>query len=349
MSSQPSAAPPLTRRWLLLLHQLPSSPSNLRVRTWRRLQALGAIAVRQAAYVLPDSPAAREDFEWLKAEIIGAGGEASVFSAATVDAWTDDELIEQFRRSRQEAYAALARELEQVSKRSARKRARPPAARQIQTFRQRLADLERIDFFGAPGRDRAAALVDQLEEQAARTRPRPPAPAAAGRDPGAYRGRLWVTRPRPAVDRMSSAWLIRRFIDPEARFDFVPDRTAAPRDAVPFDMFDVEFTHQADRCTFETLCQVFGIADPAVARIATIVHDLDLRDSRFGAPEAQTVGLVIEGLQRAHADDGELLAQGMALFEALYLAFAQPGPPGPRFAGGGTRRRSRARTRNREP
>jgi hypothetical protein len=330
----------MIRRWLLLLHQLPSSPSNLRVRTWRRLQALGAIAVRQAAYVLPDSPGAREDFEWLKAEIKGAGGEASVFSAATVDAWTDDELIEQFRRSRQEAYEEIARELEQLSKRSARTRTRLVAARQIQTFRQRLADLGRIDFFGAPGRERAAALLDRLEERvAAGTRPRARAPAAGGRDAGSYRGRLWVTRPRPGVDRMSSAWLIRRFIDAEARFDFVPDRAAAPRDAVPFDMFDVELTHQGGRCTLETLCHVFGIADPAVARISAIVHDLDLRDARFGAPETPAIGLVIDGLQRAHAEDGELLAQGMALFEALYLAFTQPGPAGPRLAGGRSRRR----------
>ena len=120
---------------------------------------------------------------------------------------------------------------------------------------------------------------------------------------------------------MSSAWLIRRFIDADARFAFVADKAATPVDAVPFDMFGVEFSHQGEGCTFETLCGVFMIEEPAVARIATIVHDLDLKDNRFGAPETVTVGHVIDGLQRAHGDDDTLLSQGMALFDSLYRSF----------------------------
>ena len=123
---------------------------------------------------------------------------------------------------------------------------------------------------------------------------------------------------------MASAWLIRRFIDPEARFAFAPDRGTLPTgDPVPFDMFGVEFSHQGEGCTFETLCTVFGIQDPAVARIAAIVHDLDLKDGRFGAADAPTVGSVIDGLQLAHRDDDELLERGMTLFESLYRAFGE--------------------------
>ena len=127
----PFAAPPQaqgSRRWLLFVHQLASHPSNLRVRTWRRLQQLGAIPVKQALYVLPDSPSAREDFEWLRTEIKDAGGDASVFAAAHVDTWSDDALVEEFRRTRQVAYAAMARDVERVLQRLSAKRARPVAA-----------------------------------------------------------------------------------------------------------------------------------------------------------------------------------------------------------------------------
>jgi hypothetical protein len=120
---------------------------------------------------------------------------------------------------------------------------------------------------------------------------------------------------------MASAWLIRRFIDPQARFSFAADRHAVPEGGVPFDMFGVDFSHQGDGCTFETLCAVFGISEPGISRIAAIVHDLDIKDERFGAPEAATVGAMIEGLQLAYADDEELLAQGMTLFDSLYRSF----------------------------
>jgi hypothetical protein len=329
---QPAAAKPGLRRWLLFVHQLPASPSNLRVRTWRRLQQLGAVPVKQAVYVLPDSPAAREDFEWLKAEIKGAGGDASVFAADSVDTWSADALVDEFRRSRQEAYLALAREIEQVVRRlSVPRRARgtrkPAAGRLLEVFRERLAALERIDFFGSAGRDAVVTYLAQLEARTGHDR------ASATDTPGpvdraSYTGRLWITRPRPGVDRMSSAWLIRRFVDPRARFGFAADRERLPSaDAVPFDMFGVEFSHHGDDCTFETLRRRFGVQDPAVDRIAAIVHDLDLKDGRFGAPEAATVGVLVDGLQLATADDDLLLERGITLFESLYLALAQAARP----------------------
>lgn len=324
-----SPAPdPGSRRWLLFVHQLPSQPSKLRVRTWRRLQQLGSIAVKQAVYVLPDSPGAREDFEWLKAEIEGAGGQASVFAADSVDAWSDDALVEEFREARQGMYADFAREVERVLRRldtrSPRARGRAPAGtRLLEGFRLRLAAIERIDYFGSAGRDRVVTLLGQFEQRLSERVRRPAPTVAAGTaQPPSYHQRVWVTRPRPGVDRMASAWLIRRFIDPEARFGFVPDRASVPRDAVPFDMFDVEFSHHGERCTFETLCEVFGIREGAVTRLAEVVHDLDLKDSRFGAPEASVIGVVIDGLQLLYAADDELLAQGITLFEALYRAFA---------------------------
>jgi hypothetical protein len=319
---------PGARRWLLFVHQLPSNPSNLRVRTWRRLQQLGAIPIKQAVYVLPDSPGAREDFEWLKTEVKAAGGDASVFAADNVDAWSDDALVEEFRRSRQDAYAALARDTEKALKRAAGVRrprgTRAPAVRRLlDIFRERLTAIEGLDFFGSAGRDRVITLLDELEGETDASRPDTSSASAASREVTSYQGRLWITRPRPGVDRMASAWLIRRFIDPQARFAFAADRHVIPADGVPFDMFGVEFSHQGDGCTFETLCSVFSIHAPAITRIAAIVHDLDLKDGRFGAPEGATVGAMIEGLQLAYTDDDALLAQGMTLFDSLYRSFEQ--------------------------
>jgi hypothetical protein len=310
--------------WLLFVHQLPAHPTNLRVRTWRRLQQIGAIAVKQAVYVLPDSPGAREDFEWLKAEIEAAGGQAHVFAAGTVDSWSNDALIEAFRRSREEAYTGLARAADQILRRMGgqRRPKRMPSRRGVQQLRERLSAIERVDFFGSAGRDRVLALVRQIEERAS-ARPRARAAEGGSELPASYRARLWVTRPRPGVDRMASAWLIRRFIDAGARFDFVADRDAAPADSVPFDMFGVEFTHRGELCTFEMLCQTFHLSEPALTRIGAIVHDLDLKDGRFGAGEAPTVGVIIEGLRLSHADDHHLLAAGMTLFEALHRALTQ--------------------------
>ncbi|MBI2189062.1 MAG: chromate resistance protein [Acidobacteria bacterium] len=322
----PTGARPASQtvRWLLLVHHLPAQSSNLRVRTWRRLQQIGAIPARQGIYVLPDSPETREDFEWLKAEIEAARGEATVFAAQSVDAWSDDGLIEEFRRSRQQAYEELAGEAEAVLRAVVgRRRGRKASPRGlVRRLRERLAAIERIDYFASAGRDRVVSILNQLEQQV-RAPKAPARPAATDNRSQTYAGRLWVTRPRPGVDRMASAWLIRRFIAPEARFDFVADRDSAPREAVPFDMFGVEFTHRGTLCTFEVLCETFALRDAALAPVAAIVHDLDLKDEQFTPPEAPTVGSIVDGLRLAHEDDQTLLAEGMVLFEALYRAFRQ--------------------------
>ena len=310
------------RRWLILVHQLPPTPSNLRVRTWRRLQELGAVAVKQSVYVLPDNPESREDFEWLKVEIEGAGGEAIVYSADHVDPAAEAALIEQFRHVRQQAYTELASELQRIHATRASRHGPPDRRRDLARYRARFAAIERIDFFGSAGRDRVVTLLADLE--AAHTGAKRTSRQYTG-DPDdtiQLDGRLWVTRPRPGVDRMASAWLIRRFIDAHARFAFITDVKAAG-DALPFDMFGAGFGHEGDRCTFETLTTRFGVTDPVVVRIAEIVHDLDLKDGKFGAPEAPTLGIAIDGLQLASTDDTTLLEQGITLFEALYRSFGQ--------------------------
>lgn len=340
-----------SRSWLLFVHQLPANRSNLRVQTWRRLQQFGAVAVKQAVYVLPDTPGTREDFEWLTAEVKAAGGDADVFIGRPANKWSDEALVEGFRRLRQHEYAALAQDVEAAlkridgKKRGPRSRA-PSPTRLLQGFQQRLTAIERIDYFGSAGRDRAAQLIGQLEARAsANVERRVHGPDAESMDVEDYRGRLWVTRPRPGVDRMASAWLIRRFIDSGARFTFVADAQSLPPTAVPFDMFGVQFSHHGEHCTFETLCAVFGIDEAPVRRIATIVHDLDLKDDRFGASETLTVATVIDGLQLATADDDRLLADGMMLFESLYRSFEQSSRlAGPRPVVSAPRRAARKKT-----
>ena len=325
----PAPTPAQSRRWLLFIHQLPSQPSNLRVTTWRRLRQIGAIPLKQAVYALPDTADAREDFEWLKTEVKAAGGEATVFAADNVDAWSDDALVEEFRRARQDTYDELTRDVEQALKRGSNARrpkgTRAPALRRLlDIFRERLVAVEKIDFFGSAGRDRVLTMLRQLEDRiAGPSRPLAPADLDSSRRMASFQERLWVTRPRPGVDRMASAWLIRRFIDRQARFGFAADREVVPDHGVPFDMFGVEFSHQREGCTFETLCSVFGIDGPALSRIAAIVHDLDLKDGKYDAHECSTVSAMIEGLQLAYQHDDALLEQGMTLFDSLYRSFEQ--------------------------
>src|SRR5262249_14642305 len=142
-----------------------------------------------------------------------------------------------------------------------------------------------------------------------------------------YLSKVWVTRPRPGVDRMSSAWLIRRFIDSKARFVF--GSPASLPAAIPFDTFEAEFGHHGAHCTFETLCERFAIEDAAVRRIGRIVHDLDLKETTYEEPETATIGRLVEGLRSAQHDDDALLRSGMEMFEALYQSLAATGVPAP--------------------
>ena len=313
--------PDVSPRWLLLAHQLPARTSNARVKTWRRLQQIGAVPTRNSVYVLPNTEACREDFEWIRSEIVALGGEATVFAADALNADGADDIEATFRRARDADYHELARDLDRLiaQSRSTRNKgaADEAALRAVNQRRERLNDIRRIDFFHAPAGEAAADAIAVLEQRLAGRK-------AGGTEAGmritskTFMNRRWVTRPRPGVDRMASAWLIRRFIDPKATFGFV-DRPAGAD--VPFDMYGGDFSHQGERCTFEVLTQRFGITDSTVARLAQVVHDLDMKENRYSAPEAPAVSRMVEGLRQLHADDATLLEQGMAMFEALARSF----------------------------
>lgn len=307
MSEDPGQA------WLLLLHQMPAKPAYARVKLWRRLQAVGAVAVKNAAYALPASSEAQEDFEWALREIVAAGGEGVVFEARLADGLTDAELRAEFTTAREADYAALAGEIRAAMKTG--DGALPSA--QLARFKAEAIRLAAIDFFGTGGRLTVEALLTELSE---RSHPMPSKSARrAGMPP---KGSVWVTRQDVHVDRIASAWLIRRFIDPEASFRFVPAKGYRRRSGeVRFDMFEGEFTHEGDRCTFETLLLHVDLSDPALIAIGEIVHDIDLKDSKFGRAEAGGVAALIDGLARTHIPDADRVERGGALFDDLYASF----------------------------
>jgi hypothetical protein len=320
-------------KWLLLTHQLPATPSKLRVMVWRRLQAIGAVPIKNSIYVLPNRPAAKEDFEWLRKEITQMKGAASVFLADSISDVEDAEIVRTFQEARAKEFDALIQAargltadikdglsggyiketlLDRLEKRLSA----------LKTDRERLL---KVDFFGAPNRrkaDQAVAAAQkffhELRALSGKNAPEPP-PSI---DRKTLKGKIWVTRASPHIDRLATAWLVRRFLDPRARFKFVSEPYRAKGDQeLRFDMVEAEFTHYGDWCTFETLLHRAGLDDPALLEVAEIVHDIDLKDKKFGRLEASGFSRVVQGLCRVHADDLERVAAGMTVFDALLASF----------------------------
>lgn len=239
-------------RWLLLIHQIPPKPDYFRVKVRRRLQRIGAAPLKNSVYLLPNTPEALEDFQWLAQEIRRDGGDAQVVEANFVVGITDLE-VETMLRSES-------------------------------------------------GEPAPVTVTDDAE--------------------GVGSGRMWVTRVGLKVDRMASAWLIRSFIDPEASFKFVPGRDyRAESGELRFDMFEGEYTHEGERCTFEVLLQRFGLGnDPALVAIGEIVHDIDCKDDRFGRQEVSGVRAMVEGIASQGVGDAERVVRGSAMFGDLYRA-----------------------------
>jgi hypothetical protein len=322
------------REWLLLLFFLSAKRSHARVQAWRRLQRLGAVSLKNSAYALPHTPESREDFEWIKSEIVSAGGQAMVLVGRALEPSASGEIMGAFRAARAKDYDALAVEATQLLKRATKTTDRPgrELTQGARRLRERFDETVRRDFFGAAEREHVEALLTTLDHRTGRMRTMQTSTRTRA-NAADYRGHVWLTRPRPGVDRMSSAWLIRRFIDPGARIVFAEPRQNP--DAIPFDTFEAEFGHHGTHCTFETFLERFGIDDPAVRHIGRIVHDLDLKEMTYGEAETATIGRLVEGLRQAQPNDDALLQAGINMFEALYQSLAttarsRPSKPRPR-------------------
>ena len=313
-------------RWLLLIHQLPPKPDYFRVKIWRRLQRVGAVAIKNSVYVLPRSDQTLEDFQWIVREIAEGGGDASLCEAGFVEGLSDNQIEALFRAARDADYAAIADEARELAKKHRPRRSDQDARSELETeasrLRKRLAEVAALDFFDSLGQQTAEGLVSSLE---ARLQP------ANGvehhesvKGLAEYRKRVWVTRKGIHIDRVASAWLVRRFIDPDAKFKFVPARGYRPeKGEIRFDMFEAEFTHEGDRCTFEVLASRLVPSVAALRPIAELVHDIDLKDSKFERAEAAGIDALLTGICMHYKDDDERLQRGSAIFDDLFESFSR--------------------------
>ncbi len=300
--------------WLFLLFNLPAKQSSDRVKVWRRLKKFGAIQLKTSTYVLPDEPVHYERFQWLAKEIVDTGGEATLVRVKDIEGMPHAAIVALFNEARARDYDELFEPLNLLIKDT---KARKQSPNQLQKIRQRFQEIRDIDYFQS---SRGEDLQQLLQKAKALESPKNKPETIIRLRAEDYRSKSWVTRPRPEIDRVGSAWLIRKFIDPSAKFVFANAPAEFPK-AIPYDMFEVEFSHHGDYCTFETLIQRFGIRDRAVLRLAELIHDADLEDDKFRRVEGFGIEQIFKGWAKQGLSDQEILAKGFECFDALYAQF----------------------------
>jgi hypothetical protein len=299
--------------WLLLLFSLPTNRNTERVAVWRRLKKMGALQIKTSTYLLPDETAQYEQFQWLAQQIRDYGGDSTLVRAQEIEGLTRDKVIAMFNDARARDYADLRKALQSFIKRR-NKMDGEQTASELERLRRQFRGVREVDFFDSP-RGHDVAMLLRRAEGPKRSR------QLEILDVKQYQGKTWLTRPRPEIDRVGSAWLIARFIDRKPRFVFASKAEAVPN-AIPFDMLDAEFSHHGDCCTFETLVKRFALSDKSVLKIGEMIHDADLDDARFQRVEAVGIDRVLKGWAKQGLPDEEILRRGFECFDALY-AFLQ--------------------------
>ena len=318
-------------QWLILVYQFPKGPDSRRVKVWRRLQSIGAVSIKNSVYVLPCNEQSREDFAWLLNELQSSGADAVILESQFVDGMTDHQVRDLFSTTRDNDYKELVEEMQEIlaalpaEAGTTNEDSRHKARTVLERARKRIAEIEAIDFFGADRHDDAEAAMRTLDERTA-GRSQPEKTGAQMNSKLALndlKNRVWVTRRGVGVDRIASAWLIKRWIDPDARIKFVAGKGYMPEEReIRFDMFEAEFTHEGDLCTFEVLACMAREDDSALRSVGEIVHDIDLKDGKFGRPETQGIANLLAGISIALDDDDRRIERGSALFEDLYRFFS---------------------------
>jgi hypothetical protein len=320
---EPRSAP--ERRWLVLFHHVPSKPDYLRVKVGRQLRSLGAVALKNAVYVLPATPQHRRSLERVARDVIERGGEAVACEAEFVVGLSDHAVEDRFREARDAEYGEIveaAKRLASALRGRKTTRRMPRAAREFETLKRQFTGIVGRDPFGAGGRETAAGLLSLVEDLLQGVEQASGSGVALTQRP---RGATWVTRAGVMVDRIASAWLIRRFIDPSARLKFVSGHGYRPRPGeFRFDMANAEFTHEGERCTFEVLLERFRLRDSALRCVGEIVHDLDLEDERYQRPETSGLGRMIVGIALGTPDDTARITRGTTVLDGLYQSFRRP-------------------------
>jgi hypothetical protein len=299
--------------WLLLLFSLPTNRNTERVAVWRRLRKMGAVQIKTSTYLLPDEPAQYEQFQWLAQQIRDYGGDSTLVRAQEIEGLTKEKVVAIFNDAREKDYAQLRKLLQNFIARRTKMGAEEAAA-DLERLTRQFREIRKVDFFDSARGHEIAMLLRRVG-----------GPRRARQletlDPKQYQAKTWLTRPRPEIDRVGSAWLISKFIDHKPKFVFAPSADAVP-DAIPFDMLDAEFSHHGNCCTFETLVRRFAISDKSVAKIGEMIHDADLDDARFQRIEAVGIDRVLKGWAKEGLPDQEILRRGFECFDALY-AFLQ--------------------------
>jgi hypothetical protein len=299
--------------WLLLLFSLPTNRNTERVAVWRRLKKMGAVQIKTSTYLLPDEPAQYEQFQWLAQQIRDYGGDSTLVRAQEIEGLTKDKVIAMFNDARAKDYAELRKSLQGFIGRRKKMNAKTTTG-ELERLTRQFREIREVDFFDSARGHDVAMLLRRAEGRST-------ARQLAVLDAKRYHGKTWLTRPRPEIDRVGSAWLISKFIDRKPKFVFAPSADAVPG-AIPFDMLDAEFSHDGNYCTFETLIRRFAISDKVVAKIGEMIHDADLDDARFQRVEAVGIDRVLKGWAKQGLTDKEILRRGFECFDALY-AFLQ--------------------------
>jgi len=299
--------------WLLLLFSLPTNRNTERVAVWRRLKKMGAVQIKTSTYLLPDEPAQYEQFQWLAKQIRDYGGDSTLVRAHEIEGLTKERVIAIFNDARAKDYGELRKSLQSFIARQ-KKMDAEEAGSELERLTRRFREVRAVDFFDSP-RGHDVAMLLRRAEGPKQSR------QLETLDVKQYQGKTWLTRPRPEIDRVGSAWLISNFIDRKPKFVFASSADAFPN-AIPFDMLDVEFSHDGNYCTFETLTKRFAISDKSLVKIGEMIHDADLDDARFQRVEAIGIDRVLKGWAKEGLSDQEILRRGFECFDALY-AFLQ--------------------------
>ena len=318
--------------WLIFFYSVPSRPVSNRMKVWRKLNKAGAIQLKGAVYILPFTDGHYELLQWLVSEITEMKGEAAFVRVAEMDTMKDAEIIALFSRQRAADYALVGKALDDLERRlgsiqnGARAQHIKRISAQFSRLRRDFDDIQKIDFFsareGASADERIRRLNSELKVLSGVKGGKEAPTVFAPKNAGDYKGKVWVTRKRPFIDRMASAWLIRRFIDGNAVFDFMDEKDMdnIGKGVVTFDVREGEFTHVGDLCTFEALVKSFGLKDKTLKKIAEIVHDLDTKDEKYKSAEAKGVEDILTGIRKTAADDRDALEKGMQVFEMLFVS-----------------------------
>lgn len=313
-----------TLKWLILIHQIPPKPDALRVKIWRRLQQVGAVAIKQSVYVMPFSEQSREDLSWTLKEIVDGGGEGSISEVRFVEGLTDEQVISLFQNARKADYEKIIQDANQLIADWSSGEINPQdpaikASAQVAKLQRLFDNTVGIDFFKAPEKGTAELLIKDLMARS----------SGSGTDSvtrmdglNGLKGKVWVTRKNIFVDRIACGWLIRRFVEKNAVFKFVDSDTYSPSPGeIRFDMFDGEYTHEGDQCTFEVMIQRLGLQDRPLIALAEVIHDIDLKDTRYDRSETDGLKALLSGLTASVPNDNERMTQGAQLMENLYAFF----------------------------